>query len=160
MPASAWPATGWPARRRSRRAAAGSARRGADSTRAARRRRAAAAPAAPDPAHTATAWAAPSWHCATAVRRDGSAAHRTVGIFAGATLGVALELGDRLVDSAGVAADRAVDEGGRVVEIVGAGQQIRVLPDRVAGVDTDSLGQPLPQRRGLSQLAWPQFQAD
>src|SRR6201996_3685301 len=86
-----------------------------------------------------------------------SAVHRTI---VGSTLGVALELGDRLVDSAGVAADRAVDETGRVVEIVGAGQQIRVLPDRVAGVDTDRLGQPLPQCRGLPQLAWSQFEAD
>src|ERR1700744_622441 len=76
-----------------------------------------------------------------AVRRDGSAVHRTV---VGSTLGVALEPGDRLVDSAGVAADRAVDEPGRIVEVLGVGQQIRVLRDRVAGVDTDSLGPPLP----------------
>src|SRR6202042_2031310 len=75
---NAWPVAGWPAQWRLRRAAAGSARRGADSTRPARRRRAAAAPVAPDPAHTATAWAAPSWHCATAVRQLGSAVHRTV----------------------------------------------------------------------------------
>ena len=33
--------------------------------------------AKPGPAHTATAWAAPFWHCATAVRRDRSAVHRT-----------------------------------------------------------------------------------
>jgi hypothetical protein len=33
-------------------------------------------------------------------------------------VGVPLELGDRLVDSAGVAADRTVDESGRVIEIV------------------------------------------
>jgi hypothetical protein len=58
-----------------------------------------------------------------------------------ATRGVAvlLEFGDRLDDSAGVAADDPVDEAGRLVEIIRAGQQIRVLPDRLAGVATGGL---------------------
>jgi hypothetical protein len=58
----------------------------------------------------------------------GSAIHRTVGV--GAGIGVPLEFSDRLVDPAGVAADRTIDESGRVVEIVGSGQRVGVLSPR------------------------------
>lgn len=56
------------------------------------------------------------------------------GVVGAAGLLVPLEFGDRFVDTAGVAADDTVDKGGRVVEIVSGGQQVRVLPDGVAGV--------------------------
>lgn len=55
------------------------------------------------------------------------------GVVGAAGLLVPLEFGDRFVDTAGVAADDTVDKGGRVVEIVSGGQQVRVLPDGVAG---------------------------
>lgn len=65
-----------------------------------------------------------------------SAVHRAVRTFAGPAIGVALEFGDRLVDPAGVAADDAVDECGRIVKVLRVGQQLRVLPHRIAGIDT------------------------
>ncbi len=71
-----------------------------------------------------------------------------------------LQIRDRLVDATRVAAEGAVDESGRVVEIGCAWQKIGVLPHRVARVGTDRLGHPLPQRRRLPQLAGPQLEAD
>lgn len=62
------------------------------------------------------------------------------GVVGAAGLLVPLEFGDRFVDTAGVAADDTVDKGGRVVEIVSGGQQVRVLPDGVAGVHADGPG--------------------
>lgn len=47
------------------------------------------------------------------------------GVVGAAGLLVPLEFGDRFVDTAGVAADDTVDKGGRVVEIVSGGQQVR-----------------------------------
>src|SRR6478752_9657995 len=70
---------------------------------------------------------------------------------------VLLQVGDRLVDglvhAGGVAADHPVDEARRLVEIFGVGQQVGVLPDRVAGVGADGLREALPQNRRLTQLA-------
>src|SRR5205807_4830028 len=100
-------------------------------------------------------------HCVTARLAAGSVIHRTARVRTarvvapGAGIGAAFELGDRLVDTAGVAADDPVDEGGRVIEIVRTGQQIRVLPHRVAGVEPGSLSESLPEHGGLAQLPWP-----
>jgi hypothetical protein len=89
-----------------------------------------------------------------------SVIHRTAvwsgaGVFGVGGFAVLLEFGNRLVDAAGVPTNDAVDEASRLIEIVGAGQQIRVLPDGVAGVRTDGPGQTLPQRGSFPQLAWP-----
>src|SRR5882757_8186053 len=82
------------------------------------------------------------------------------GLVVGALVLVVLQIGDRLLDAAGVTADEAVDERGGLVEVLGTRQQIRVLPDGVAGVGADGFGQSFPQRRSLAQLARPQLQPD
>src|SRR3982074_727700 len=87
---------------------------------------------------------------ARAARRPPRSVIRRPGV-AGAPL--LLESGDGLVDAAGVSADDPVDEAGRLVEVLGGGQQIGVLPDGVALVDAGGLGQALPQRPGPAAAA-------
>src|SRR6185503_8419856 len=70
-----------------------------------------------------------------------------------ARVGALFQVGDGLVDATGVAADHPVDETGWLVEILGAGQQVGVLPDGVAGVGPDGLGQAFPQHCSLAACA-------